>query len=159
MLIDALRGALAGTVAVWLMDLVTTTLLDRQPEEITERENQARPNGQPAVMNLLDRFEAQSGVELSDEQRDSLAEVIHYGLGVVPAALYAVARRSLPVVGAGRGVLFGMLVFLVNDEYLNSALGLAGPFDAYPLETHWRGLVGHAVYGVATDAALDLLGG
>jgi hypothetical protein len=31
--------------------------------------------------------------------------------------------------------------------------------EAYPLETHWRGLVGHAALGVATDTTIELLGG
>ena len=52
-----------------------------------------------------------------------------------------------------------MAVWAVNDEYLNTRLGLAGPFAAYPIETHFRGLVGHVVLGVATDTGISLLGG
>jgi hypothetical protein len=47
----------------------------------------------------------------------------------------------------------------VNDEVLNTWLGLAGAFDAYPAETHWRGLVGHVVLGITTDATVTALGG
>ena len=68
-------------------------------------------------------------------------------------------RNRLPLVGAGRGILFGLTLFAVNDELMNTALGLAGPPGAYPLETHWRGLVGHVVLGVATDAGVSVLGG
>ena len=159
MLIDALRGAIAGAAATWLMDLVTTAMLNRQTEEVTEREEAARPNDQPALVNLVGRLETLAGVELSEEQRDSLAQLLHYGVGVVPAAGYAVLRRHVPLVSAGSGALFGLLLFAINDEYLNTRLGLAGPFDAYPVETHLRGLVGHVVFGAATDAGIELLGG
>ena len=155
---DAIRGGIAGAVAVWLMDLVTTAMLDAQSEEVTRREEAARPNGKSSVANLVDLLEAHLDVALEPDERASLEQAVHFGLGVVPGAFYGALRRRLPLVGAGRGVLYGLAVFAVNDEYLNTALGLAGPFDAYPLETHWRGVVGHAVLGAATDTVLDLLG-
>jgi hypothetical protein len=155
----AARGALAGAAATWLMDLVTTGLLEGQSEEATRREEDARPNGKSAVDNLVDRFEAAYGLSLSGSQRSVAAQAIHYGLGIVPGAFYAALRHRVPLVGAGRGILFGLLLWAVNDEYLNTTLGLAAPFEAYPPETHWRGLVGHAVLGAATDTGVDLLGG
>lgn len=159
MLGDALRGAVAGAAATWLMDLVTTGLLQGQSEDVTAREQAARPNGKSAVANLVDRLERSFGLSLDERQRSQLSQVIHYGLGVGPGAAYAVIRRRLPLVGAGHGLLYGVLLWALNDEYLNTTLGLAGPFDAYPIETHWRGLIGHAVLGVATDVGIDLLRG
>ncbi len=156
---DAFRGALAGAAAVWLMDLVTTAMLDGQPSEVTQREKAARPNGKPALVNLVERLESEYGVELSDEQRDSLVQLLHYGLGVFPGALYSVLRSRVPLVGTANGLLYGLLLYGVNDEYVNSRLGFAAPFGAYPIESHWRGLVGHAVLGAATDTAIDLFGG
>ncbi len=50
------------------------------------------------------------------------------------------------------------MVWALNDEALNSALGLSGAFVDYPLQTHLRGAVGHVVLGIATDAGIDLLG-
>ena len=94
MLISALRGALAGAAAVWLMDLVTTAMLDHQGPDVTEREEAARPNEQPALVNLVDRLEERTGVELSDDQRESLVTVFHYALGVVPGAMYGVLRSG-----------------------------------------------------------------
>ena len=159
MLISALRGAIAGAAAVWLMDLVTTTLLDHQGPDVTEREEAARPNEQPALVNLVDGLEEQTGVALSDDQRESLVTIFHYALGVVPGAMYGVLRSWLPLVGTGNGVLYGVAVWAVNDEYLNTRLGLAGQFAAYPLETHFRGFIGHVVLGITTDTGISLLGG
>ena len=159
MLIDALRGAVAGAAATWLMDQVTTAMLQSQPDEVTQREREAQPNGKSSIANLVEMVEDATGFDVEEEQRPMVEMAAHYALGVVPGALYGVLRRHLPLVGAKRGVLYGVMLWAVNDEWLNSQLGLAGPFEAYPAETHWRGLVGHAVLGVATDTTIELLGG
>ncbi|MEZ0239764.1 MAG: DUF1440 domain-containing protein [Chloroflexota bacterium] len=157
--VDAVRGGLAGAVATWLMDLVTTGLYDGQSPEVTEREKAAQPNGKSSVENLLDRIETETGFVVEPLQRPMVLQAMHYALGIGPGAVYGVLRNRLPLVGAARGLLFGLVVFAVNDEYMNTKLGLAGPIEAYPVETHWRGLVGHATLGVATDTTIELLGG
>jgi hypothetical protein len=84
-------------------------------------------------------------------------QALHYGLGMGPGAVYGAIRDRVPLIGAGRGLLFGALVFAVNDEYLNTALGLAGPPSAYPASSHYRGLIGHLALGMTTDTLLDIL--
>ena len=79
---------------------------------------------------------------------------VHYALGVLPGALYAPLRRRLGGLGAGRGLLYGLGLFLVNDELLAPALGLASGPTAYPWQAHARGLAEHLVLGAATDAVL-----
>jgi hypothetical protein len=152
---DALAGAVAGGLATWVMDLATTGLMQQQPGEVTEREKSVRPNGRSSVGNLVARLESSLGLELSDEARGRLATGIHYALGIVPGSLYGVASRRLPRLRAGAGLLYGTALWAVNDEWANSALGLAAPIASYPLETHWRGLVGHAVLGVMTEAGVS----
>jgi hypothetical protein len=158
-LVDAARGAVAGAVATWLMDLMTTGLYEGQPADVTEREKAAQPNGKGSIENLLDRIEAETGFAVEPEQRPMVLQAMHYGLGIGPGAVYGILRNRLPLVGAARGLLYGLVLFAVNDEYMNMKLGLAGPIEAYPVETHWRGLVGHATLGVATDTTIELLGG
>jgi hypothetical protein len=153
-----IRGAIAGSVATWVMDLVTTSLYEAQPKEVTAREQAALPNGKSSVENLVDRIEALSGMQPGDRQRALLAQGIHYSLGAVPGALYVTMRRRVPLIGAGGGLLYGAALFLINDEWLNWRLGLAGPPQAYPPQTHFRGLVGHLVLGAVTDSVADLLG-
>ena len=137
---------------------VTTGMLQGQDPKVTEREIAAMPNGKPAVANLVDRIEAATGRRLEPSVKDRLASVLHYALGIVPGALYGLLRR-FPIVGAKRGLVYGVLLWLLNDELLNTALGLAAPPQAYPLESHARGLVGHIVLGITTDAGIDILGG
>jgi hypothetical protein len=154
---DAMRGAVAGAAATWLMDLVTTGIQQGQSERVNKLENQAMPNGKGAVANLVDRVKEVVGMELDEEQQAGVEQLVHYALGAVPGALYAVVRSRLPFTSASLGLAYGIVLWAVNDEYLNTTLGFAGPFDAYPIETHWRGLVGHAVLGVATDAGIAIL--
>jgi hypothetical protein len=156
---DAIRGAIAGAAATWLMDLVTTGMLEAQPREVTARERAAQPNGMSSVGNLVDRVEAATGFHVPTGRRRPVENVIHYGLGIVPGALYGVVRRFLPFARVGRGLAYGLALFAVNDEYANTKLGLAAPPKAYPPETHMRGLTGHAVLGLATETGIQLMGG
>lgn len=153
------RGALAGAAATWLMDQVTTAMMSAQKAEVTAREEAVQPNGKGSLDNLVDRLEGASGISLSDAQRSMTLQALHYGLGMGPGALYAVVRHRIPLIGAGGGLLFGAVLWAVNDESLNTVLGLAAPFGDYPVATHIRGLVGHLALGGATDSILDLLGG
>ena len=159
MIRDAVRGALAGAAATWLMDLVTTGLYESQPREATRAEEAGRPNGKGAVTNMVDRFELETGMTIPPARRPAVENAVHYALGVVPGAIYGVVRRWIPFARLGRGLAFGLAIFALNDEYLNTKLGFAGPFDAYPPEAHLRGLAGHAVLGVGTETGIQLLGG
>jgi hypothetical protein len=150
-------GAISGGVATWLMDMVTTGIQQGQSRADARREEAAQANGKSSVENLLEKAETTVGMRLDDSLRPVALQAIHYGLGIGPAALYGALRGRLPLIDAGRGILFGGLVWAVNDNYLNTALGLAGPPSAYPASTHFRGLVGHLVLGAATDALLDIV--
>ena len=59
---------------------------------------------------------------------------------------------------AGGGLLYGLALFLFNDELMNPLIGASGRPTAYPLQAHARGLVGHLVLGFATEAGLKALG-
>jgi hypothetical protein len=142
-----------------MMDLVTTGMYEVQPAEVMERERAAQPNGKSSVANLVDKVQAETGLAIPEARRPLVESAIHYALGVVPGAIYGVLRRPVPFARAGRGLAYGLVLFAVNDEYLNTKLGLAGPIDAYPPETHLRGLAGHAVLGVATESGIQLLAG
>lgn len=156
---DAARGAIAGAAATYLMDLVTTGMYEAQAPDVTKREALARPNGKSSVANMVDRFERVTGLRIPTARRPLVENAVHYGLGIVPGAIYGVLRRRVPGLRARAGLAYGMALFTVNDEYLNTRLGLAGPVRAYPAETHFRGLAGHAVLGVGTESAIQLLGG
>ena len=159
MLLDLTRGALAGAAGTWAMDMVTTGIVSSQSKAAAEAEKAAQPNGRPSVENLVELASTRLRVSIPEAQRPMVIVGVHYALGVVPGALYAVLRKRLPDVGSINGLIYGAVLFALNDEYLNTALGLSGPPRAYPAETHFRGLVGHLTLGVTTDAVLAVLPG
>lgn len=154
---DLIRGAVAGIIGTWLMDLVTTALLQQQPKSVLDREEAARPQGKGSLDLMVDRIEKVAGFPLDREQRTMALDWIHYALGAVPGALYVFARQRIPGVGLTKGLAYGAILFVLNDEWLNWKLGFSGPPEAYPTETHLRGLVGHLVLGATTDVVADLL--
>ena len=145
---------MAGGIATWVMDRVTTAMYERESAEDRAQEEAAWPNGKPSVPNLVDLGSRIAGVRLNPKARPAVEEATHYLLGIGPGVLYALLRHRVPGLGAGRGLVYGLLLFAVNDELLNTALGLAGPPSAYPTTAHLRGLVGHVTLGMATDLAL-----
>ena len=151
-----IEGAVAGALGTLIMDVVTTGVQRMQSAADAEREAAARPRGQSSVTNLVDRVSEGLGIRLDQLSRELAASATHYALGIIPGAAYAVVRDRFLPVRAGRGILFGLALWVVNDELLNSALGLSGPPEAYPLSSHMRGLIGHVVLGVATDLGIEL---
>ena len=156
---NVVRGAVAGGVATWLMDLVTTGLQEQQTPADAAREKAAQLDGKSSVAHLVDLVERETGFQVGDDLRPNVEMAVHYGLGVIPGAVYGATRRWIPGLGAGRGLVYGLLVFLLNDELLNTVLGLSARPDAYPLSTHLRGVVGHLALGAATDFLIDVTGG
>lgn len=156
---DAIRGAIAGGIATWFMDVVTTGVQASQSRADAAREVAARPNGQSSTANLVDLVADRLDLDMDEATRSRVSEATHYLLGIAPGAAYGVARSRLPAVGAWRGLLYGLVLFAVNDEWLNAALDLAGPPDAYPASSHVRGLIGHLALGLVTDSGIDVLGG
>jgi len=158
-LAGALKGAVAGAAGVWLMDLVSTALYQREGDAAKEQEEAARAavGGKDPASVAADRLAQATGAPLTTVSEGQAATAIHYALGVVPGALYGALRHRLPGSGAGRGLAYGLALFLLNDEALGPALGLAAGPTAYPWQAHARGLAAHLVLGVATDAVLDVL--
>jgi hypothetical protein len=147
-----LVGGAAGYLAGQVMDQATTWYYDRQSDASKERENQLLPQGAP--MAAARKLAGLVGAEPTDEQAGQLATALHQclgqGYGVAGAAL---TRGGTPPLAAG--VAVGVGGFLLFDELANS-LFFTPPPQAYPAESHLRGVVGHLTFGVVTGALLAL---
>ena len=145
-------GAAAGYLAGQVMDQATTWFYGRQSDASKERENQLLPEGAP--MAAARKLAGLIGAEPTDEQTGQLATALHQclgqGYGVAAAAL---TRRGTPPLAAGMAA--GVGGFLLFDELANS-LFFTPPPQAYPPESHLRGVVGHLTFGVVTGALLAL---
>ncbi len=154
---DMLRGAVAGAVGIWVLDRVDWWMFDREDPEARRRTEAVRPGGLDPAHVVANRVARALGTELSPRQPHPAGIAVHYLLGIVPGAVYGALRDRVPVVGAGRGLLWGLVLTAVEDEGLNTAAGLAARRRDYPWQAHARSVVAHLAYGLATDLAFRAL--
>ena len=145
-------GATAGLVAGQVMDKATTWYYGRQSDASKQREQELLPEGAPLASAR--KLAGLVGAEPTDDQVGTIALALHQSLGqlygVVAAAL---TRRGVSPMAAG--VASGMGGFLLVDELANG-LFFTPPPQAYPVESHLRGVVGHLTLGVVTGVLLAL---
>ena len=146
LLVGATTGYLAGRV----MDQVTTWFYERQSDASKQRENELLPEGAPLA--AARRLAGLIGAEPTDDQAGTIAQVMHQSLGQgYGVAAAALTRRGVPPLTAG--VASGVAGFLLVDELANS-LFFTPPPQAYPVESHLRGAVGHLTFGATLGALL-----
>ena len=143
-------GAGAGYLAGQVMDKATTWFYDRQSDASKQREQELLPEGAPVA--TARKLSGLIGAELTDDQTESLAQIMHQSLGQLYGVVAAVlTRRGRSPVTAG--LASGAGGFLLVDELANS-LFFTPPPQAYPAESHLRGVVGHLTFGAALGILL-----
>jgi hypothetical protein len=89
--------------------------------------------------------------ELSDGQKQIAGPAVHYAYGSLIGAMYGGLAEWFPIFGAGFGIPFGFLMWLLGDEIAVPALGLGkGPTETPP-DIHADALAAHFLYGFTTD--------
>jgi hypothetical protein len=156
-LTDMVKGAIAGAVGVWALDKVTWYMWNRENPAALQQEREARPEGLDPAHVMANRAAEAMGTELTPRQPHPAGIAVHYRLGIMPGAAYGALRKRVGGVGAAGGLLYGLSLFLLQDEGLNPILGTSGKPMDYPWQAHMRGLVGHLVLGAATHVTLELL--
>ena len=145
-----LVGAAAGYLAGKVMDQATTWFYERQSDASKQREQELLPEGAPVA--TARKLSGLIGAELTEDQTETLAQAMHQSLGqlygVVGASL---TRRGVSPVTAG--LASGAGGFVLVDELANS-LFFTPPPQAYPVESHLRGIVGHLTFGATLGALL-----
>jgi uncharacterized protein DUF1440 len=94
--------------------------------------------------------------ELSPAQIGITTNVMHWGYGTGWGALYGVLAGSLPRRPPWSGLAFGTAVW-GTDYVVLPAAGIYQPIWKYDLETLWKDLSAHLVYGAGTAAAFSAL--
>ena len=148
-------GAVAGMAATFALSGVTQALYARESTPNRLREIWAR-KGKSANRVAVDRLADAAGVSLSTAQTEAAEGVLHFGIGAGSGAVYAAVRPHIPVSPVVKGLGFGASLWLVADEGINPALGLAAGPAGYPWQAHARGLAAHLTFGLATEAILTL---
>jgi hypothetical protein len=150
-----LMGAAAGAIGVWALDRLDWFLFRRMSDEDREQTRAARPGGEPTAEALVSRASRAAGAELSPSAHRAASLATHYAIGIAPAIAYALWRDRLPGRGVARGAGYGLAMFALQDEGMNTLSGLSGKPADYPWQDHARGLAAHLLYGIATEAALN----
>jgi hypothetical protein len=142
-------GALVGYAASRAMDAATTLFYARQTEGSKRREEELAPGG--TLVQVGQQLGAAAGRDLSPEQAGRVGLVAHRTLGVTYGVIAnALANRGRSPLPAGLAV--GGCAWAVVDE------GTALPtFTQYPVESHLRGVVGHATFGLVAGILLSLV--
>lgn len=151
----ALLGAAVGAIGVWALDRLDWWMWRHESDEARERTTAVRPGGEPPAEVLVRKAAKAAGAELSPQVHRRASDAVHYSIGIAPAIAYALLRNRLPVRGVPRGALYGLGVFVLQDEGLNTVAGLGAEPQAYPWQAHARGLLAHTLYGITTEAALN----
>ena len=147
-----LVGAVAGNLAGQAMDRATTWFYERQSDDSKRREGEVLPEGAPLASAR--KLAGLIGAEPTDDQAGQLAAAMHRSLGQLYGVAAAVlTRRGVPPLQAG--LASGVAGFLLVDELANS-LFFTPPPQAYPVQSHLRGLVGHLTFGATTGVLLAL---
>jgi uncharacterized protein DUF1440 len=92
-----------------------------------------------------------AGRDLRPGTEAAAGNVVHFAFGGALATAYGILAEIVPDITAGRGLLWGLVVWAVADEAALPLVGLSGPPARYPVSTHALALTGHCVYGVTTE--------
>jgi hypothetical protein len=118
----------------------------RAPESNSEAQEDATEKIARAVSeNIFHR-------QLEKDEKEAAGTVVHYAYGTAMGGVYGVAAEFVPAIGAGFGLPFGAVFWLVADEMIVPLLGLAEDPEEYPTSTHAYALCSHLVYGLTAEA-------
>ncbi len=150
---DVVKGAVAGLIGGLVASFVMSeyqALLSKLSEE--EKKSKKKKEEEPATTKAAEGIsEVVFDHKLTKSEKKIAEPAMHYAMGATSGLIYGVASEIAPMTTAGLGLPFGAAVWLVADDVVVPALGLAKPVTQYPLSTHAYALSSHLVYGLTTD--------
>lgn len=147
-------GLVAGLVATRVNDHAQRALYRITPEQAKAREPAPL---EPTSLVAARKTAAKIGLPTNPATVKRLKNVIHYGLGSVWGAVYALLRRHSRMTPLGAGTVTGATLSLIIDEAVCPAIGFSQPSHRYPTISHLRGFATHLVYGLALAATAESL--
>lgn len=154
---EVVKGAIAGAASVWVMDRITWYMYRNEDPRAYKQEKKAQIDGKYVAFVAADKIANAVGVKMNDKQEYFAGNTVHYLLGIMPGALYGVLRHKINGLEKGRGLLYGLGLFIVMDELIAPLAGLSSGPLAYPWQAHARGLAGHLAVGATTHTAVRAL--
>ncbi|HEV7642440.1 MAG TPA: DUF1440 domain-containing protein [Pyrinomonadaceae bacterium] len=145
----AVAGLIGGIVASFAMEKFQALL-----SGLSEKENSpdSDEEEEPATVKTAKLIsEGLFDHRLSDEEKKTAGEAVHYAMGAATGFIYGIAAEVKPAATTGLGIPFGASVWLIADEGIVPAAGLSKPPAEYPLSNHLYALSSHMVYGLTTE--------
>lgn len=176
MIARAARGAVAGfiggAVASWVMNEYIAAE-QRRGRQLAQRrqQSQQRASQQSTALKQQQQRKQSGGEddatvktaqlisrrlfhhELTPNEKKIAGPVVHYGYGSLAGAMYGALTELWPLAGAGFGMLWGTMMWLLGDEIAVPALRLGPPPTHVPVRAHADYLGAHLAYGIALDLA------
>jgi len=157
---DIVKGAVAGLIGGLVASFVMSefqTLLSSLSEE--EKKSKKKKDEPANVKTAEEISEAVFDHKLKKSEKEPAGEAAHYAMGATSGLIYGIVSEIAPMTTVGLGLPFGAAVWLVADDVVVPALGLAKPATEYPLSTHVYALSSHLVYGLTTDIVRRMVRG
>ena len=154
---DIFAGAVAGVAAIWIADKLDNAIYRAGGPEAVRKTEAARPGGMDPAHVLAKRAADAVGADIGNPKDNPAGHTVHYGIAASMGALYGLLRGMSPSVSTGRGALFGVAMFVLQDEIGNTMMGTAGNPLNYPVRDHARGAATHTLFGVVTDLVTRLI--
>ena len=118
----------------------------RAPQKNSEEQEDATEKLASAVSEKVFNY------QLTKDEKEKAGAAVHYAYGIAMGGLYGAAAEFAPQIGAGAGLPFGAVFWLVADEMVVPLLGLAADPEEYPPSTHAYALCSHLVYGLTAES-------
>jgi hypothetical protein len=83
---------------------------------------------------------------------------VHYLFGCGFAAAYAAARARRPAIATGKGLAFGLALWLLSDAILIPATRLGRPWLRYSWPQRLNAVASHLAYAATVEAVLQATG-
>lgn len=143
------KGALAGLAA----GLIASFAMNRFQALTQKLVEQDSSDDDPATVKAADAVARTAmGEPISDDQRETAGEVVHYALGAALGLAYGVLAELRPAVTGGFGTGFGSAAFALLDEAAVPAAGLSDAPTQTSLSTHLYAGASHLVFGMVAEA-------
>jgi uncharacterized membrane protein YagU involved in acid resistance len=154
---DIAMGLVAGAVATFVMDQVSTWDYTLEDPKVKEAEEKMRGGEYPPEVLAKRVAEATTGSVPNKEAIEKLAMGIHWGYGILWGGLFGVLRNRVPVIGSAAGLTYGTGLWLIGDELMMPLLKLSPPSSDFPWQNHTRAFTNHVAYGTTLWVTMEAL--
>jgi hypothetical protein len=157
-------GALGGLVASYVMNRFSAAVhsarsfvsecADKGSADPSSSGNlsQAHPGADDATVKAARAISDHLLAEpLAPEGEKEVGLAVHYFFGIAAGAAYGGLNAAFPVTSIGRGLPYGIAIWLLANEVGTPLSGLSKPPWQVPAFSHVSALANHVIYGLVTD--------